>query len=84
MQDGKALQAGTSLLGQNFSKAFDVKFNNRDGKLEHVWSTSQVSTRLMGALIVISDDQGLVYLLNLHLIKLLLFLFIRERKNLNS
>jgi len=63
MQDGKALQAGTShFLGQNFSKAFDVKFNNRDGKLEHVWSTSWgVSTRLMGALIMThSDDQGLV------------------------
>ena len=51
-----------ALLGQNFSKAFDVKFNNRDGKLEHVWSTSWgVSTRLMGALIMThSDDQGLV------------------------
>jgi len=63
MQDGKALQAGTShFLGQNFSKAFDVKFNNRDGKLEHVWSTSWgVSTRLMGALIMThSDNQGLV------------------------
>ena len=63
MQDGKALQAGTShFLGQNFSKAFDVKFNNREGKLEYVWSTSWgVSTRLMGALIMThSDDQGLV------------------------
>ena len=63
MQDGKALQAGTShFLGQNFSKAFDVKFSNRQGKLEHVWSTSWgVSTRLMGALIMThSDDQGLV------------------------
>ena len=63
MQDGKALQAGTShFLGQNFSKAFDVKFNNRDGNLEYVWSTSWgVSTRLMGALIMThSDDQGLV------------------------
>ena len=63
MQDGKALQAGTShFLGQNFSKAFDVKFSNRDGDLEYVWSTSWgVSTRLMGALIMThSDDQGLV------------------------
>jgi prolyl-tRNA synthetase len=63
MQDGKALQAGTShFLGQNFAKAFDVKFTNQDGKLEHVWGTSWgVSTRLMGALVMThSDDQGLV------------------------
>lgn len=63
MQDGKALQAGTShFLGQNFAKAFDVKFTSREGKLEHVWATSWgVSTRLMGALIMAhSDDQGLV------------------------
>ena len=63
MQDGKALQAGTShFLGQNFSKAFDVKFANKDGGMEYVWSTSWgVSTRLMGALIMThSDDQGLV------------------------
>ena len=63
MQDGKALQAGTShFLGQNFSKAFEVKFSNRKGGLEYVWSTSWgVSTRLMGALIMThSDDQGLV------------------------
>lgn len=63
MQDGKALQAGTShFLGQNFSKAFDVKFADKSGKLEHVWATSWgVSTRLMGALIMThSDDQGLV------------------------
>ncbi|MEO5642739.1 MAG: aminoacyl--tRNA ligase-related protein, partial [Bacteroidia bacterium] len=63
MQDGKALQAGTShFLGQNFAKAFDVKFANKEGKLEHVWATSWgVSTRLMGALIMAhSDDQGLV------------------------
>ena len=63
MQDGKALQAGTShFLGQNFAKAFDVKFANKDGKLEHVWATSWgVSTRLMGALIMThSDDKGLV------------------------
>ncbi|MCJ0743060.1 proline--tRNA ligase [Pedobacter montanisoli] len=63
MQDGKALQAGTShFLGQNFAKAFDVKFTSKEGKLEHVWATSWgVSTRLMGALIMAhSDDNGLV------------------------
>jgi len=63
MQDGKALQAGTShFLGQNFSKAFDVKYASKDGSIKHVWSTSWgVSTRLMGALIMThSDDQGLV------------------------
>jgi len=63
MQDGKALQAGTShFLGQNFAKAFDVKFATKQGKLEHVWATSWgVSTRLMGALIMThSDDNGLV------------------------
>ncbi|MFL2584314.1 MAG: proline--tRNA ligase [Flavobacteriaceae bacterium] len=63
MQDGKALQAGTAhFLGQNFAKAFDVKFANKEGKLEHVWATSWgVSTRLMGALIMThSDDKGLV------------------------
>jgi prolyl-tRNA synthetase len=63
MQDGKALQAGTShFLGQNFAKAFDVQFTNKEGKLELVWGTSWgVSTRLMGALIMAhSDDDGLV------------------------
>ncbi|WP_405576531.1 proline--tRNA ligase [Winogradskyella sp. Asnod2-B02-A] len=63
MQDGKALQAGTShFLGQNFAKAFDVKFTNNEGKLDYVWATSWgVSTRLMGALIMThSDDKGLV------------------------
>ena len=63
MQDGKALQAGTShFLGQNFAKAFDVKFTNREGKQEFAWATSWgVSTRLMGALIMThSDDFGLV------------------------
>ncbi len=63
MQDGKALQAGTShFLGQNFAKAFDVKFTTNQGKQDHVWATSWgVSTRLMGALIMThSDDQGLV------------------------
>ncbi len=63
MQDGKALQAGTShFLGQNFAKAFDVKFANQEGKQEYVWATSWgVSTRLMGALVMThSDDNGLV------------------------
>jgi prolyl-tRNA synthetase len=63
MQDGKALQAGTShFLGQNFAKAFDVQFTNKEGKLDYVWATSWgVSTRLMGALIMShSDNNGLV------------------------
>lgn len=63
MQDGKALQAGTShFLGQNFAKAFDVKFAGKDGKLDHVWATSWgVSTRLIGGMIMAhSDDSGLV------------------------
>ena len=63
MQDGKALQAGTShFLGQNFAKAFDVKFASKEGTLDYVWATSWgVSTRLMGALIMThSDDNGLV------------------------
>lgn len=63
MQDGKALQAGTShFLGQNFAKAFEVKFSDKTGKLEYVWATSWgVSTRLIGALIMThSDDDGLV------------------------
>ncbi len=63
MQDGKALQAGTShFLGQNFAKAFDVKYATSEGGLEYVWATSWgVSTRLIGALIMThSDDNGLV------------------------
>ena len=63
MQDGKALQAGTShFLGQNFAKAFDVKFANRNGQLDYVWASSWgVSTRLIGALVMThSDDKGLV------------------------
>ncbi|HEY0677385.1 MAG TPA: proline--tRNA ligase [Chitinophagaceae bacterium] len=63
MQDGKALQAGTShFLGQNFAKAFDVKFSDRENKLDYVWATSWgVSTRLIGALIMAhSDDEGLI------------------------
>ena len=63
MQDGKALQSGTShFLGQNFAKAFDVQFTTKEGKQEYVWATSWgASTRLMGALIMShSDDNGLV------------------------
>ena len=63
MQDGKALQAGTShFLGQNFAKAFDVKFSNKENQLDYVWATSWgVSTRLVGALVMAhSDDQGLI------------------------
>ncbi len=63
MQDGKALQAGTShFLGQNFAKAFDVKFSNRENQLDYVWASSWgVSTRLIGALVMMhSDDEGLV------------------------
>jgi len=63
MQDGKALQAGTShFLGQNFARAFDVKFSDKDNKLDYVWATSWgVSTRLIGALVMAhSDDDGLV------------------------
>lgn len=63
MQDGKALQAGTShFLGQNFAKAFDVQFADKEGKLEHVWATSWgVTTRLIGAMVMThSDDHGLV------------------------
>jgi len=63
MQDGKALQAGTShFLGQNFAKAFDVKFSDKENKLEYVWATSWgVSTRLVGALVMAhSDDDGLI------------------------
>ena len=63
MQDGKALQAGTShFLGQNFAKSFDVQFTDKDGKQQYVWATSWgTSTRLMGALIMVhSDERGLV------------------------
>ena len=75
MQDGKALQAGTShFLGQNFAKAFDVKFINKENQLEYVWATSWgVSTRLMGALIMThSDDNGLVLPPNLALIQVVI------------
>ena len=75
MQDGKALQAGTShFLGQNFAKAFNVKYANTNGVLEHVWATSWgVSTRLIGALIMThSDDNGLVLPPNLAPIQVVL------------
>ena len=75
MQDGKALQAGTShFLGQNFAKAFDVKFATKEGKNEYVWGTSWgVSTRLIGALIMShSDDKGLVLPPNLAPIQVIL------------
>lgn len=88
MQDGKALQAGTShFLGQNFAKAFDVQFANREGKLEHVWGTSWgVSTRLMGALIMAhSDDDGLVLppkLAPIHVVIVPIFKSEEEQKNI--
>ena len=77
MQDGKALQAGTShFLGQNFSKAFDVKFATQSGGLEHVWASSWgVSSRLMGALIMThSDDKGLILPPNLSPIQVVICL----------
>jgi len=83
MQDGKALQAGTShFLGQNFAKAFDVKFTGKDGKLNHVWATSWgVSTRLMGALIMThSDDKGLVLPPNLAPIKVVIIPIYRKEE----
>lgn len=85
MQDGKALQAGTShFLGQNFAKAFDVKFANTEGKLEYVWGTSWgVSTRLMGALIMThSDDNGLVLPPNLAPIQVVIVPIFRSDQEL--
>ena len=70
MQDGKALQSGTShFLGQNFAKAFDVTFLDKEGNRDYVWATSWgVSTRLVGALIMAhSDDNGLVLLSLIHI-----------------
>src|SRR5437868_4349273 len=87
MQDKKALQAGTShFLGQNFSKAFDVKFQSKEGKLEYPWATSWgVSTRLIGALIMChSDDQGLVLpprLAPIHVVIVPIYRKEEERKN---
>ncbi|MBL7868789.1 MAG: proline--tRNA ligase [Flavobacterium lindanitolerans] len=86
MQDGKALQAGTShFLGQNFAKAFDVKFANAEGKQEHVWGTSWgVSTRLMGALVMThSDDNGLVLPPNLAPIQVVIVPIYKDDKDFN-
>ena len=86
MQDGKALQAGTShFLGQNFAKAFDVQFTDKTGKLDYVWATSWgVSTRLMGAIIMgHADNNGLVLPPKLAPIQVLLSLFIKMQNNLH-
>ena len=87
MQDGKALQAGTShFLGQNFAKAFDVKFATQSGGLEYVWASSWgVSTRLMGALIMThSDDNGLVLPPNLAPIQLVIVPIYKGQEQLQS
>ena len=87
MQDGKALQAGTShFLGQNFAKAFDVKFATKEGGLDHVWATSWgVSTRLMGALIMThSDDKGLVLPPNLAPIQVVIVPIYKGEEQLNQ
>ena len=87
MQDGKALQAGTShFLGQNFAKAFDVKFTTKEGKQDYVWATSWgVSTRLMGALIMThSDDNGLVLPPNLAPIQVVIVPIYKGQEQLNS
>ncbi len=87
MQDGKALQAGTShFLGQNFAKAFEVKFSNKEGKLDYVWGTSWgVSTRLMGALIMAhSDDDGLVLPPLLAPIQVVIVPIFKNEEQLNS
>ncbi|AWG21797.1 proline--tRNA ligase [Flavobacterium faecale] len=87
MQDGKALQAGTShFLGQNFAQAFDVKFANAEGKQEYVWGTSWgVSTRLMGALVMThSDDQGLVLPPNLAPIQVVIVPIYKTDEQLNA
>ncbi|HET6244875.1 MAG: proline--tRNA ligase [Bacteroidetes bacterium] len=86
MQDGKALQAGTShFLGQNFAKAFDVKFTGKDGKLDFVWATSWgVSTRLMGALVMShSDDEGLVLPPKLAPIQVVIIPIFKNQEQLN-
>ena len=87
MQDGKALQAGTShFLGQNFAKAFDVKYANKDGQLEYVWATSWgVSTRLMGALIMAhGDDNGLVLPPKLAPIQVVMVPIFKSEEELNG
>lgn len=87
MQDGKALQAGTShFLGQNFAKAFDVKFTTKEGTQDYVWATSWgVSTRLMGALIMThSDDKGLVLPPNLAPIQVVIVPIYKNEEQLNA
>jgi prolyl-tRNA synthetase len=87
MQDGKALQAGTShFLGQNFAKAFDVKFTSKEGKREFVWATSWgVSTRLMGALVMThSDDKGLILPPNLAPIQVVIIPIYKGEEQLNA
>lgn len=87
MQDGKALQAGTShFLGQNFAKAFDVKFTGQDGKQDLVWATSWgVSTRLMGALVMThSDDNGLVLPPNVAPIKVVIVPIYRKQEEYDA
>lgn len=87
MQDGKALQAGTShFLGQNFAKAFDVKYQSKEGKQEYVWATSWgVSTRLIGALIMShSDDHGLVLPPNIAPIQVVIVPILRNEEQLNA
>ncbi len=87
MQDGKALQAGTShFLGQNFAKAFDVKFTSKEGKREYVWATSWgVSTRLMGALVMThSDDLGLVLPPNLAPIQVVIVPIYKSEEQLDA
>ncbi|MEE9349217.1 MAG: proline--tRNA ligase [Flavobacteriaceae bacterium] len=87
MQDGKALQAGTShFLGQNFAKAFDVKFATKDGKKEYVWATSWgVTTRLIGALVMThSDDNGLVLPPNLAPIQVVIVPIHRNDEQLDA
>jgi prolyl-tRNA synthetase len=87
MQDGKALQAGTShFLGQNFAKAFDVQFTDKSGKLDYVWATSWgVSTRLIGALIMAhSDNNGLVLPPNLAPIQVVIVPIFKTEEQLNS
>ena len=87
MQDGKALQSGTShFLGQNFAKAFDVTFINKKGKLEYVWATSWgVSTRLMGALIMAhSDDNGLILPPKLAPLQVVIIPIYKKREELDA
>ena len=87
MQDGKALQSGTShFLGQNFAKSFDVTFLNKENKPEYVWATSWgVSTRLMGALIMVhSDDNGLVLPPNLAPVQVVMIPIYKNDEQLNA